>query len=234
MLAPFDIGPPMHEVTFEQLRVRLGSHYAFTHQGDCTHTIVVSEMRCRAVLVAALRLLAILLCLSTTRVCEDIGIIADFTRFILNSPLCFQNGARGRHPEYARVSAARVSGQVAAAQVHCVRLVFCEVGPHSVYMVAISLDFGFLFLYLAICITLHSVHTFCTLFLDASQHGCLRRPAGARVARVLLQVLLQTNAHESGRRDADARHSNHAVRRRVKARRIALVMESIRAELLKS
>ncbi len=45
MLAPFDIGPPMHEVTFEQLRVRLGSHYAFTHQGDCTHTIVVSEMR---------------------------------------------------------------------------------------------------------------------------------------------------------------------------------------------
>ena len=46
MLAPFDIGAPMHEVTFEQLRVRLGSHYAFTHQGDCTHTIVVSEMRC--------------------------------------------------------------------------------------------------------------------------------------------------------------------------------------------
>ena len=35
----------MEKTTFSQLRLRLGSHYLYQHQGECKHTIVFSEMR---------------------------------------------------------------------------------------------------------------------------------------------------------------------------------------------
>jgi snRNA-activating protein complex subunit 3 len=35
----------MHTTTFNQLSIRLGSHYQYMHQGDCTHTIIFTQMR---------------------------------------------------------------------------------------------------------------------------------------------------------------------------------------------
>jgi hypothetical protein len=35
----------MQHTKMESLSVRLGSHYAFIHHGDCRHTFVISEIR---------------------------------------------------------------------------------------------------------------------------------------------------------------------------------------------
>jgi snRNA-activating protein complex subunit 3 len=43
-LAHFDTAV-MEQTVFYDLSIRLGSHYQFMHQGDCTHVIIFTDMR---------------------------------------------------------------------------------------------------------------------------------------------------------------------------------------------
>jgi snRNA-activating protein complex subunit 3 len=35
----------MSDVCFNQLAIRLGSHYMYQHQGDCVHTLIITQIR---------------------------------------------------------------------------------------------------------------------------------------------------------------------------------------------
>lgn len=35
----------MHETKFNDLKIRIGTHYLYQHQGNCRHTIIFTEMR---------------------------------------------------------------------------------------------------------------------------------------------------------------------------------------------
>lgn len=38
----------METTTFSQIKIRLGSHYLYQHQGSCKHTIIFTEMRMKS------------------------------------------------------------------------------------------------------------------------------------------------------------------------------------------
>uniref|UniRef100_A0A0A9YWM2 snRNA-activating protein complex subunit 3 n=1 Tax=Lygus hesperus TaxID=30085 RepID=A0A0A9YWM2_LYGHE len=38
----------MESTTFSELRIRLGSHYLYQHQGSCQHTLIFTEMRVKS------------------------------------------------------------------------------------------------------------------------------------------------------------------------------------------
>ncbi len=37
---------PMEDTTFNDLAIRVGAHYVFSHHGDCEHVLMFSDLRC--------------------------------------------------------------------------------------------------------------------------------------------------------------------------------------------